>query len=484
MTIRKRGETVEEKKIFNYLLLGLLVWLAITFLFLNPKSKEKETKRGRIQNKQELSFNYHVRGIKENDEKITIETPLYIAKISKLNGNIVYFYDKKYKTLLIPKKVEKLGIFPLSLYGKDELEGKLISASFSWNGTSKVSVKNQEVKLHLVATVNGTKITRTYTFYPDNYAIGFEVNAPNRKFFLVLPEISNFQSVAVKVNGKVKRLKEEKTFSSADWVGVESKYYTETIKGNEKVSGAILNVDNVKVVAVEAGKGILYFGPKEIELLEKFSMEDSINFGIMGFLAKYLLKFFLVLHNYVPNWGLVIVILTLIVKVILHPLTHKGVASMKKMQELAPKLEELKKRYKNNPQKLNEEVMKLYKEAGVNPMGGCLPILLQIPIFIALYEIFMNAVELKGASFLWIADLSSKDPTYILPILMGISMIVQQKLSPSSNPEQQRVFYLMAIVFTIMFANFPAGLVLYWLTNNVISAIQNFIIMEMIKNKP
>jgi YidC/Oxa1 family membrane protein insertase len=128
--------------------------------------------------------------------------------------------------------------------------------------------------------------------------------------------------------------------------------------------------------------------------------------------------------------------------------------------------------------------MKLYKEAGVNPMGGCLPILLQIPIFIALYEIFMNAVELKGANFLWIADLSSKDPTYILPILMGISMIVQQKLSPSSNPEQQRVFYLMAIVFTIMFANFPAGLVLYWLTNNVISAIQNFIIMEMIKNKP
>jgi YidC/Oxa1 family membrane protein insertase len=153
---------------------------------------------------------------------------------------------------------------------------------------------------------------------------------------------------------------------------------------------------------------------------------------------------------------------------------------MKKMQELAPKLEEIKNKYKDNPQKLNEEMMKLYREAGVNPMGGCFPMLLQIPVFFALYEIFLNAVELKGASFLWANDLSMPDPTYIMPVLMGASMILQQKLTPTTNPQQEKIFMIMAVVFTFLFAGFPAGLVLYWLTNNIITAIQNFIINRML----
>jgi YidC/Oxa1 family membrane protein insertase len=156
---------------------------------------------------------------------------------------------------------------------------------------------------------------------------------------------------------------------------------------------------------------------------------------------------------------------------------------MKKMQKLAPKLEELKKKYKDNPQKLNEEMMKLYKREGVNPMGGCLPMILQIPVFFALYEIFLNAVELKGSPFLWIADLSQADPTYVLPVLMGASMILQQKLTPSTNPQQEKIFLVMAVVFTFMFATFPAGLVLYWFTNNVITAVQNLIINKMILRK-
>ncbi|MEO2082421.1 MAG: membrane protein insertase YidC, partial [Desulfurobacteriaceae bacterium] len=144
-------------------------------------------------------------------------------------------------------------------------------------------------------------------------------------------------------------------------------------------------------------------------------------------------------------------------------------------------LEEIKKRYGKDPQKLQEETMRLYREAGVNPASGCLPMLLQIPIFFALYEIFLNAVELKGASFLWIKDLSLPDPTYILPVLMGASMIAQQFLTPTANKEQQKIFLIMAVVFTFLFATFPAGLVLYWFTNNVITALQNLVIMKVME---
>jgi len=178
-----------------------------------------------------------------------------------------------------------------------------------------------------------------------------------------------------------------------------------------------------------------------------------------------------------------IIVFTLIIKILLHPLTHKSFVSMKKMQELAPRLEEIKRKYGNDPQKLQEETMKLYRETGVNPASGCLPMLLQIPIFIALYELFLNAVELKGASFLWIKDLSQPDPTYILPILMGVSMIVQQFLTPTTNKQQQYIFYAMAVFFTFLFASFPAGLVLYWFTNNVITAVQNLIIMKLMGSK-
>jgi YidC/Oxa1 family membrane protein insertase len=155
---------------------------------------------------------------------------------------------------------------------------------------------------------------------------------------------------------------------------------------------------------------------------------------------------------------------------------------MKKMADLAPEIEKLKKKYAKDPQKLQEEIMKLYAEAGANPMSGCLPILIQIPVFIALYNVLMVTVELKNAPFiLWIKDLSDKDPYYILPILMGLSMVAQQWITPSSDKNQKMIMYILAGVFTFMFMNFPAGLVLYWLTNNILGLIQSFIINKTMK---
>jgi len=155
---------------------------------------------------------------------------------------------------------------------------------------------------------------------------------------------------------------------------------------------------------------------------------------------------------------------------------------MKKMADLAPEMEKLKKKYAKDPQKLREEIMKLYAEAGANPMSGCLPILAQIPIFIALYNVLMVTVELKNAPFmLWIKDLSDKDPYYVLPILMGLSMVVQQFITPISDKNQRMIMYILAGVFTFMFMNFPSGLVLYWLTNNILGLIQSVIVNKSMK---
>lgn len=189
------------------------------------------------------------------------------------------------------------------------------------------------------------------------------------------------------------------------------------------------------------------------------------------------------IYKFVNDWAITIIIITLILRIVLFPLNHKSLKAMKKMSELAPKIQQLQKKYKDNPQKLNEELMKLYAEHGANPMSGCLPILAQIPIFIALYNVLMVTVELKMEPFLWIPDLANKDPYYVLPILMGLSMIAQQWITPSSDKNQKIMMYVMAGVFTFLFMNFPAGLVLYWLTNNVLGIAQSFIVNKQIEKE-
>jgi len=288
----------------------------------------------------------------------------------------------------------------------------------------------------------------------------------------------------VETEKKVFRLKPEDingfiSYNNVLWAGEEDKYFLMAVKSN-RFSAIVEKISpNHTFIRNFVSNATFYGGPKELNRLESLGMDSAIDFGIFGFLAKPFLKVFLFLHQFIPNWGLLIIIFTLIVKLILHPLTHKSFVSMKKMQEVAPKLEELKKKYGNDPQKLQEETMKLYKELGVNPASGCLPMIAQIPIFFALYEIFLNAVELKGAPFLWIKDLSMPDPTYALPILMGLSMIAQQLVTPTTNKQQQYMFIGMAVLFTFLFASFPAGLVLYWFSNNVITAIQNLIIKKL-----
>lgn len=234
-------------------------------------------------------------------------------------------------------------------------------------------------------------------------------------------------------------------------------------------------------------KANFYAGPKDAENLEKISphLELTVDYGKLWMISQPLFELMKFIQPYLfNNWGLAIIVLTFIVKAIFFKLSATSYRSMAKMRKLAPKMLELKERYGNDRQKMSQETMKLYQTEKVNPLGGCLPMLIQMPVFLALYWVLMESVELRHAPFfLWIQDLSVKDPYYVLPIIYGITMWFMQKLNPQpTDPMQARVMQMLPIVFTFMFLLFPAGLVLYWVTNNTLSMLQQYVITKQIDN--
>jgi YidC/Oxa1 family membrane protein insertase len=237
----------------------------------------------------------------------------------------------------------------------------------------------------------------------------------------------------------------------------------------------------------------VYAGPRDLDLLKGVGqdLDQLIDLGWFDFLARpalWLLKFF---YHYTGNYGIAIILITVLQKIAFHPLTHKSMKSMQAMQAIQPKVQAIQERYKNNPQKKQEETMALYRKHGVNPMGGCLPMLAQIPIFIALYNALSSSVEMWQARFLWISDLTQPDSLFtitlwgghalsanLLALLMGVSMWVQQKMTPTAGDPRQAAIMLwtMPVVFTFMFWGFPSGLVLYWFVNNILQVGQQWLI--------
>ncbi|MCX7991814.1 MAG: membrane protein insertase YidC [Proteobacteria bacterium] len=276
--------------------------------------------------------------------------------------------------------------------------------------------------------------------------------------------------------------------------GVSEKYFALLfIDEKEKMSADSTNVDGRidtiltffeapavnEPVSFELG---LFFGPKDPAVLKRINKDLTVivDYGFFHFISKPLLLILNFFYSFTKNYGISIILLTILIKLFFFPLSQKSYKSMKELQKLQPKLEEIRKKYANDRETLNREMMLLYKRHGVNPMSGCLPMLVQIPFFIALYQALMSAIELRQAPFmLWIKDLSSADPYYVTPILMGATMLLQQMLTPSSGDVmQKRMMYILPVVFTFMFINFPSGLVLYWLINNVFSIIQQLVTMK------
>ncbi len=271
-------------------------------------------------------------------------------------------------------------------------------------------------------------------------------------------------------------------------VSVREQLYSDVLPGNRYVIG-YKNLTATTIAAGQTGtlRAQLYAGPKAHKILKQLpeGMELTVDFGWLTVIAAPLYWLLSEIHRWVGNWGWAIIILTILIKAVFYPLSATSYKSMAHMRKMQPKMVALKERYGDDRQKLNQAMMEMYKTEKINPLGGCLPILVQIPVFIALYWVLLESVEMRQAPWvLWIQDLSAQDPYYILPIIMGVSMFVQQKLNPQPlDPIQKKVFMVMPFIFTVFFLFFPAGLVLYWTVNNILSIAQQWRITQAIEGK-
>ncbi|CRF40457.1 membrane protein insertase YidC [Helicobacter ailurogastricus] len=373
----------------------------------------------------------------------------------------------------------------------------------------EISLNNTPQSLVLTQELNNLTLTKTLTFYP-NLTYDLKIHIQPKGALNTAYVLSNGARPVADADGyafhgvllgtqdhKLEKIedgkaKETQTFKATTFIASVDRYYTSLFFANTPLDAIVdtqPSKDPLPFVSLKGDASLHgYIGPKDHRLLAQISpaLTDVIEYGIITFFARPVFLLLDFLHNYTHNWGWAIILLTLIVRIILYPLSYKGMVSMQKIKDLAPKMKELQEKYKSDPQKLQMHMMQLYKKHGANPLGGCLPLLLQIPVFFAIYRVLYNAVELKSAGWmLWIHDLSFMDPYFILPLLMGVSMYAQQALTPSTitDPTQAKIFKMLPLFFTIFLITFPAGLVLYWTTNNIFSIIQQWVINQMLDKK-
>ena len=451
----------------------------------NQKNQTQQTQREVAAPIKQISGSYDLvlTGERVNTDNlkdlVRIKTKEGYIEFSNIGGRIVSAFDNRYNVDIIPEFSKSNKVFPGEIITTDINTTKLLNFS---KYESKIQdnkilfyLKNENVGL---AYLTGITLKSEGTFGHNGPII-----KTDKEIIKINNDINTIQTIRDKIL----------------WAGQENKYFMQilSIKGGINTVYIVPVAKDTTVVLSEipaSFEGFNYLGPKLYSLLGEITdkyqklwnvdlnLRSSVDFGFFGILGKPLFLLLHFIYDFVHNWGLAIIVLTVLLRLVLFPLNHKSLKAMKKMADLAPEMEKLKKKYAKDPQKLQEEIMKLYAEAGANPMSGCLPILAQIPIFIALYNVLMVTVELKNAPFmLWIKDLSDKDPYYVLPILMGLSMVAQQFITPSSDKNQRMIMYIMAGVFTFMFMNFPSGLVLYWLTNNILGLIQSVIINKSMK---
>ena len=371
---------------------------------------------------------------------------------------------------------------------------------------------------------SGFEVTRTFHFEWDNALISVDthINAPNMiaenlQYSViwgpglggqleVKADFISFKGPTTFANNEREETQPEDmdgivTFrGDIQWTSFQNKYFAAALIPDKGIKSARivkksedqvyvgLNFESVQSSA--SATHLLYIGTKNLETLENsgHKLFRLIDYGWLGnkfaFLVKPMLKALGFFYGIVGNYGWAIIFLTIVIKIILFPLTHKSFKSMKGMQKIAPYIKVIQERHKGDRQKINEEMIGLYKKHKVNPLGGCLPMLLQIPVFISLYHALFFSIELRGAPFmLWIQDLSVQDPYYVTPVLMGATMFLQQRLTPSTaDPVQQKIFMFMPILFTFLFITFPAGLVLYWTVNNILTITQQYYIYHIARD--
>lgn len=468
---------------------------------------------------------------------IIIDTDLYTATLSEDGGTITSFVLKKHKEshakdspgMQLVKTTAAEG-FPLEFSWGSAVGARVLYTS----SVPSLSLSTNKSKAELRMTADaghGMQVERIYTFDNSSYLIDLAVTVKNRSDNLLqgTPQLglvnTRFEGVsspadrflfggpAAFINGVLEEVSADdfengaKTLQGAiDWAGYEGNYFlcalvpldgtgsSFTMQGNEELARMQLAgpLDTLQPGTEKHYDYRVFYGPKKLSMLKSigYNLDRSVNFGWFDVIAKPTLWLLNMFYSFCRNYGISIILVTILFKAIFWPISQKGLKSMKNMQKLQPKMVKLKEKYKGDPTKMNQEVMSLYKTYKVNPLGGCLPMVLQIPVFFALYKVLLQSIELRHAPFmLWITDLSAPDRLWIgfdipylgglpvLTLLMGASMFLQQKLSPTTaDPMQAKIMLFLPVIFTFMFLNFASGLVLYWFINNLLSILQQVLI--------
>ena len=467
--------------------------------------------------------------------EITVDTDLYTAVITEAGGAIKSFVLKEHTETIAKDSPGK------ELIKTDARQG--LPLKFSWGdvvpadllydsaGQEVVFGKDGKAKLTMKAQAgNGLEIERVFTFDAANYLIDLKVKVSNTagqplQGIAQLHQVNGpfeganasskflFTGPAAYISGQLHEIKAKefaegpKTIpGKVEWAGYMGNYFlcgiipqgeqgvNFTMQGTEALTSTLLagNLDTLPAGSAKEYAYRIFYGPKKLKLLQEtgFNLDKAVNFGWFDVIAKptlWMLNFF---YSFCRNYGIAIILVTVLFKAVFWPITQKGMKSTKNMQKLQPKMLKIKEKYKDDPAKMNQEVMNLYRTYKVNPLGGCMPMLLQIPVFFALYKVLLQCIELRHAPFmLWINDLAAPDRLWIgfdipylgglpvLTLLMGASMFLQQKLTPTTaDPTQAKIMMFLPVIFTFMFLNFASGLVLYWFVNNLLAILQQYLI--------
>ncbi|PLX92808.1 MAG: protein translocase component YidC [Desulfuromonas sp.] len=520
---------MENKNTIVALVLMLLVWTGFTFLF-PPSDKSVDVEpQISVQSDEHVSSNIAelpVLSLKEvqsssnvAEKIVTVENNVFIAKFSTKFASLIDLKLKKYKKSLaedsdlVSLLDQDKSVNSLIFSGTDDFS--TLGQIFYSTDVESVNVLNTNKLIFKANISDSIQVIKSYVFDNDSYAYDVNIQFINRSdeslSGSIILSLNNFWSDDMEGNrlefiGPVVYSDEKINTVDVDdinsdvykntlWSGFENKYFISTLINNDafdysylsyvggQVSSNLLNKSfTVNPNSVNNFSSKVFFGPKDLNILKSvgYDLNKAVDFGFFKILAQPLYTTLNFFYGFIGNYGFSIIILTVILKLMFWPLTQKSYVSMKAMQKLQPEMKKLREKYSSDKETLNRKMMELYKEHRVNPLGGCLPMLVQIPVFFALYKVLLDTIELRHAPFaLWITDLSVKDPYYVTPLIMGLTMFIQQKLTPNTmDPMQAKMMLAMPVVFTFLFLNFPSGLVIYWLVNNLLTIFQQYLIYK------